>query len=178
MTVSDETELSYLVFPEFNRDDLAYPATYTAVVLAFGKAAAEGDIASVRFAGTIDGGWETLANAYADILGLHNDKTVQTTIGRRLAKTSCDVGARGGGQVHDHDVEHVVLLLEPAERVGVDDAHPRRRERPAVQPRQLRLDQEDVLLALRLVVQLGLEHAHVALDDHDGLPEVVHDGAP
>ncbi len=40
-----------------------------------------------RLAGTIDNGWETLANAYADILGLHNDKTVQCTIGRRLAKT-------------------------------------------------------------------------------------------
>ncbi len=40
-----------------------------------------------RLAGTIDGGWETLANAYADILGLHQDKTVQCTIGRRLAKT-------------------------------------------------------------------------------------------
>ncbi|MBN9159751.1 MAG: hypothetical protein BGO98_42650 [Myxococcales bacterium 68-20] len=40
-----------------------------------------------RLAGSIDSGWETLANAYADILGLHQDKTVQCTIGRRLAKT-------------------------------------------------------------------------------------------
>ncbi|MBX3229294.1 MAG: tetratricopeptide repeat protein [Labilithrix sp.] len=40
-----------------------------------------------RLAGSIDNGWETLANAYADILGLHNDKTVQCSIGRRLAKT-------------------------------------------------------------------------------------------
>jgi golgin subfamily B member 1 len=40
-----------------------------------------------RLAATIDGGYETLANAYADILGLHQDKTVQCTIGRRLAKT-------------------------------------------------------------------------------------------
>lgn len=40
-----------------------------------------------RLAGSIDGGWETLANAYADMLGLHADKTVQQTIGRRLAKT-------------------------------------------------------------------------------------------
>lgn len=40
-----------------------------------------------RLAGSIDGGWETLANAYADILGLHNDSNIQRTIGRRLAKT-------------------------------------------------------------------------------------------
>lgn len=40
-----------------------------------------------RLASTVDGGWETIANAYADILGLHQDKTVQTSVGRRLAKT-------------------------------------------------------------------------------------------
>lgn len=40
-----------------------------------------------RLGGSIDGGWETLANAYADILGLHNDSNIQRTIGRRLAKT-------------------------------------------------------------------------------------------
>ncbi len=40
-----------------------------------------------RLAATIDGGWETLANAYADILGLHTDPHVQGTIGKRLAKT-------------------------------------------------------------------------------------------
>ena len=40
-----------------------------------------------RLAGSIDGGWETLANAYADILGLHTDPNIQRTIGRRLAKT-------------------------------------------------------------------------------------------
>ncbi len=40
-----------------------------------------------RLAATIDGGWDTLANAYADILGLHEDKTIQCSIGRRLAKT-------------------------------------------------------------------------------------------
>ncbi|MBX3191757.1 MAG: tetratricopeptide repeat protein [Labilithrix sp.] len=40
-----------------------------------------------RLAASIDGGWETLANAYADILGLHTDANIQRTIGRRLAKT-------------------------------------------------------------------------------------------
>ena len=40
-----------------------------------------------RLSGSIDGGWETLANAYADIVGLHEDTNIQRTIGRRLAKT-------------------------------------------------------------------------------------------
>jgi tetratricopeptide (TPR) repeat protein len=40
-----------------------------------------------RLAATVDGGWETLANAYADILGLHTDTNVQRNIGKRLAKT-------------------------------------------------------------------------------------------
>jgi len=35
LPVSADTELSYLVFPEFNRADLSNPATYTAVDLAF-----------------------------------------------------------------------------------------------------------------------------------------------
>src|SRR6185369_14050444 len=32
-----------------------------------------------RLAGSVDGGWEMLANAYADVLGLHSDKDVQTS---------------------------------------------------------------------------------------------------
>ena len=40
-----------------------------------------------RLAGTIDGGWETVANAYADVLGIHSDTAVQRSIGKRLAKT-------------------------------------------------------------------------------------------
>ena len=39
-----------------------------------------------RLGGQVDGGWETLANAYADVLGLHQDKAVQTSIGKRLAR--------------------------------------------------------------------------------------------
>ncbi|MEV8508162.1 GH92 family glycosyl hydrolase [Actinoplanes sp. NPDC051475] len=35
VAVTGDTELSYLVLPEFNRDDLSNPATYTAVDLAF-----------------------------------------------------------------------------------------------------------------------------------------------
>ncbi len=40
-----------------------------------------------RLAAIVDGGWETLANAYADVLGLHTSTDVQRTIGKRLAKT-------------------------------------------------------------------------------------------
>ena len=40
-----------------------------------------------RLAAVVDGGWETLANAYADVLGEHPDPMVQRTIGRRLART-------------------------------------------------------------------------------------------
>jgi tetratricopeptide (TPR) repeat protein len=39
-----------------------------------------------RLAGSTDGGWETLANAYADVLGLHNDRVVQTAAGKKLAR--------------------------------------------------------------------------------------------
>ena len=39
-----------------------------------------------RLAGMVDGGWEQLANAYADVLGSHETKSVQTSVGRRLAR--------------------------------------------------------------------------------------------
>jgi tetratricopeptide (TPR) repeat protein len=40
-----------------------------------------------RLAGSVDGGWEMLANAYADIVGLHSDPAIQRAIGQRLART-------------------------------------------------------------------------------------------
>ncbi|HEX9297066.1 MAG TPA: tetratricopeptide repeat protein [Polyangiaceae bacterium] len=40
-----------------------------------------------RLAGSVDGGWEKLANAYADVLGMHSDQNVQRIIGGRLART-------------------------------------------------------------------------------------------
>jgi golgin subfamily B member 1 len=40
-----------------------------------------------RLAAAVDGGWETLANAYADVLGLQSEPEVQRVIGKRLAKT-------------------------------------------------------------------------------------------
>ena len=40
-----------------------------------------------RLAGMIDGGWEQLANAYADVLGIEgNDAATQASIGKRLAR--------------------------------------------------------------------------------------------
>ncbi|MBK8941678.1 MAG: tetratricopeptide repeat protein [Polyangiaceae bacterium] len=39
-----------------------------------------------RLAASTDGGWESLANAYADVLELHNDKAVQAAVGKRLAR--------------------------------------------------------------------------------------------
>ncbi|HKQ70368.1 MAG TPA: tetratricopeptide repeat protein [Polyangiaceae bacterium] len=40
-----------------------------------------------RLAGSVDGGWEKLANGYADVLGVHADPSVQRVIGGRLART-------------------------------------------------------------------------------------------
>src|SRR5262249_20665641 len=37
-----------------------------------------------RLAGSVDGGWELLANAYADVLGMHTQPSVQTSVGKRL----------------------------------------------------------------------------------------------
>ena len=39
-----------------------------------------------RLGASTDGGWNTLGDAYADVLGLHSDKAVQTNIGTRLAR--------------------------------------------------------------------------------------------
>ncbi len=39
-----------------------------------------------RLAGLVEEGWEHIANAYADVLGAHEDRTIQTRIGKRLAR--------------------------------------------------------------------------------------------
>jgi tetratricopeptide (TPR) repeat protein len=39
-----------------------------------------------RFAAQVDGGWEAVANAYADVLQLHAQPEVQRSIGKRLAR--------------------------------------------------------------------------------------------
>ena len=39
-----------------------------------------------RLAAVVDGGWDHLANAYADIVSMHDEPEVQRTIGKRLAR--------------------------------------------------------------------------------------------
>ncbi|MGH7294521.1 MAG: tetratricopeptide repeat protein, partial [Polyangiaceae bacterium] len=65
-----------------------------------------------RLASGVDGGWETLANAYADILGLHTEPTVQSSIGRRLARTFEDeLGDIGRAE----ETYKYVLSVEPTD---------------------------------------------------------------
>src|SRR5580692_744747 len=65
-----------------------------------------------RLAGVVDGGWDTLANAYADILGAHSDPSVQQTIGRRLARTFEDeLGDVGKAE----ETYKYVLSVEPTD---------------------------------------------------------------
>ena len=65
-----------------------------------------------RLAATVDGGWETLANAYADVLGTHTETAVQTAIGRRLARTFEDeLGDIGKAE----ETYKYVLSVEPTD---------------------------------------------------------------
>ncbi|MGA2449699.1 MAG: tetratricopeptide repeat protein [Polyangiaceae bacterium] len=59
---------------------------YIRALLEFPLEERVGDEAS-RLAASVDGGWETLANAYADVLSGNGDHDVQCVIGRRLART-------------------------------------------------------------------------------------------
>jgi tetratricopeptide (TPR) repeat protein len=67
-------------------DPLATLNTYIRVLKEFPLDDKAGEEAP-RLARAVDGGWETLANAYADVLGLQPDPAVQAVIGKRLAKT-------------------------------------------------------------------------------------------
>jgi tetratricopeptide (TPR) repeat protein len=65
-----------------------------------------------RLAGSTDGGWEHLANAYADVLGTQTDKAVQTSIGKKLAR----VFEEELGDVAKADETYqYVLSVEPLE---------------------------------------------------------------
>jgi tetratricopeptide (TPR) repeat protein len=65
-----------------------------------------------RLAATVDGGWETLANAYADVLGAHTDPAVQSAVGRRLARTFEDeLGDIGKAE----ETYKYVLSVDPAD---------------------------------------------------------------
>ena len=70
-----------------------------------------------RLSGSVDGGWEQLANAYADVLGLHTDKAVQTSIGKRLARVFED---ELGDITKAEETYRYVLGVEPldAEALG------------------------------------------------------------
>jgi golgin subfamily B member 1 len=81
---------AYYRIAELQEDKLLDPIstlnTYIRVLKEFPLDDKAGEEAP-RLAAMVDGGWETLANAYADVLGLHTDPAVQALIGRRLAKT-------------------------------------------------------------------------------------------
>jgi tetratricopeptide (TPR) repeat protein len=80
----------YYAIAELQEDKLLDPAstlaTYLRAMKEFPLDEKTGEEAP-RLAASVDSGWETLANAYADILGGHEDKAVQVVVGRRLAKT-------------------------------------------------------------------------------------------
>ena len=63
-----------------------------------------------RLAGSSDGGWELLANAYADVLGVHTGKAVQTSVGKRLARVFED--ELGDVQKAEETYQYV-LSVEP-----------------------------------------------------------------
>ncbi|MBK6694169.1 MAG: tetratricopeptide repeat protein [Myxococcales bacterium] len=65
-----------------------------------------------RLAAAVDGGWEALANAYADVLGLHQDPAVQGAIGKRLAKTFED---ELGEVSKAEETYRYVLTVDPLE---------------------------------------------------------------
>ncbi len=63
-----------------------------------------------RLAAVIDGGWEVLANAYADILGLHAEASTQAAVGKKLARTFEDeLGDIGKAE----ETYKYVLSVEP-----------------------------------------------------------------
>ena len=63
-----------------------------------------------RLAAVIDGGWEVLANAYADILGLHAEPSTQAAVGKKLAHTFEDeLGDVGKAE----ETYKYVLSVEP-----------------------------------------------------------------
>ncbi len=66
-----------------------------------------------RLAAAVDGGWDHLANAYADILGAHEDKTVQATVGKRLARTFED---ELGDITKAEETYKYVLTVDPLEQ--------------------------------------------------------------
>jgi golgin subfamily B member 1 len=86
----EDRQAAYYRIAELSEDKLLDPvatlATYLRVLKEFPLDEKAGEEVP-RLAASVDGGWETLANSYADVLGLHTDPQVQRVIGKRLAKT-------------------------------------------------------------------------------------------
>ncbi|MEO8801200.1 MAG: tetratricopeptide repeat protein, partial [Polyangiaceae bacterium] len=90
-TESQEERLpAYYRIAELHEEKLMDPVTTLATFIRVLKEAPLDERTSdelPRLAATVDQGWETLANAYADVLGMHENPEVQRAIGKRLAKT-------------------------------------------------------------------------------------------
>ncbi|MDP9000178.1 MAG: tetratricopeptide repeat protein, partial [Myxococcota bacterium] len=87
---TDERLAAYYRLAELFEDKLVDPVkTFDVYILALKEFPLDektGEEAP-RLAAVVTDGWETLANAYADILGAHTDSAIQRAIGRRLART-------------------------------------------------------------------------------------------
>ncbi len=103
----------YYTIAELQEDKLLDPAatlaTYLRAMKEFPLDEKTGEEAP-RLAASVDSGWETLANAYADILGANTDKLVQGPIGRRLAKTFED---ELGDVTKAEETYQYVLSIDP-----------------------------------------------------------------
>ncbi|HEX7601588.1 MAG TPA: tetratricopeptide repeat protein, partial [Polyangiaceae bacterium] len=66
-----------------------------------------------RLAAAVEGGWDHLANAFADILGTHEDKAVQTAVGKRLARVFED---ELGDITKAEETYKYVLTVDPLEQ--------------------------------------------------------------
>ena len=89
-TGQDERLTAYYRLAELIEEKLLDPAktleTYIRALKEYPLDEKAGEEAP-RLAASVDGGWEVLANAYADVLGAHADPQVLRVIGRRLART-------------------------------------------------------------------------------------------
>jgi tetratricopeptide (TPR) repeat protein len=89
-TGQDERLTAYYRLAELVEDKLLDPAktldTYIRALKEYPLDEKAGEEAP-RLAASVDGGWETLANAYADVLGAHTETNVLRVIGGRLART-------------------------------------------------------------------------------------------
>jgi predicted alpha-1,2-mannosidase len=120
VAVTPQTELSYLIFPEFEQDDLSYPSTYASVDLAFTDGTYLSDLGAVDQHGATlsprgQGASKTLyTNQWNHIVSRIGDVAAGKTIDRILvAYDNPDGPADFGGWIDD---------------VGIDGspAHPQR----------------------------------------------------